>query len=367
MIINQPNSEEFQKLAHNCLAQAFNLIFEMDKAIFDFGEKALKEDVWKYSQGRLNTAVVLIHQTIESFMKASICETSPLLLLEGRRKDWPVLPGQDDRDFNDFYSTPAEALLRTYAATTKRSLSPDVVDHVEAIRTLRNRIVHGISRTALTPKKLIEDILDTFLLFEGPDVWWNALLQEFANHPLADAMGIHFGTQLAEFAERLDYVEASVGKAKFDRQFTLNTRARRYICPFCKLQWDAGVGYGRYPYTWAFLDKDSEGGPVVICLNCNIETPVVRKDCWYTACKGSVRFYGEDKDEIFCLTCGQIQYSGTEAEYVARQEQRRLEEQERVEKYLQEMLAKQTVDGQGSLPQSDAKKKRNRKKNESKE
>ncbi|MBG8555043.1 hypothetical protein [Hymenobacter guriensis] len=244
MITNLPNSEEFESLAKNCLVQAFDLIFATDKAVFDFGEEALKEDVWRYSQGKLNTSVVLIHQAIESFMKASVCLTSPLLLLEGRRKDWPVLPDQENKDFNEFYTTPAEALLRTYAATTKIPLSPDVVSHIEAIRTLRNQIVHGISRTQLTTKILVENILDTFLFFQGKNAWWEALLTEFIQHPLSHAPNQLFGVELALFAERLDYVEAIIGKAKFAKQFTINTKSRRYYCPFCKIQWSREMDNG---------------------------------------------------------------------------------------------------------------------------
>ena len=70
MITNLPSSEDFEKLGKNCLVQAFDIVFETDKVIFEIGEQALMEDVWKYSQGKLNTAVVLIHQAIESFIRA---------------------------------------------------------------------------------------------------------------------------------------------------------------------------------------------------------------------------------------------------------------------------------------------------------
>lgn len=317
MITNLPTSEDFEKLGKNCLVQAFDLIFETDKAIFDFGEKAVLKDVWAYSQGKLNTAVVLIHQAIEAFMKASICLTSPYLLLDGKRTDWPVLPNQNNRDFNDFYTTPAEALLRTYAATAKSPLSTEIVEHVEAVRTLRNQIVHGISRTELTPKKLVGNVLDTFYYFLGVDAWWSVLLSEHINHPLAEYYD--FGVELAKFPERLDYVEASVGKAKLAKQFTQNIKARRYICPHCKHLWEEELAE-EYPYSWAFLKNGTKSDPFVFCINCNVESPVKREECYYTDCKGSVVFYGIDPEDIICLTCGQVQFTGTEAEEVARRE-----------------------------------------------
>lgn len=325
MITNLPSSEDFEKLAKNCLVQAFDIVFDTDKVIFDLGGRALKDNVWAYSQGKLNTAVVLIHQAIESFMKASVCETSPYLLLEGRRKDWPVLPEQGDRDFNDFYTTPAESLLRTYAATAKEALNPEVVAHIEAMRTLRNQIVHGISRTQLAPKKLVENVLDTFMYFLGQDAWWSATFSDLLSNPLSDYKG--FGFEMAKFPERLEYVEALLGKAKFAKQFSRNTKGRRYYCPLCKGQWNT-VMDDEYPYRWAFLSTSEENEPIVYCLNCSVENFIVREDCYYTNCKGSVRHYGDTPDEIICLTCGKIQYSGTEAEYRATLEpgeQRRME------------------------------------------
>jgi hypothetical protein len=315
MITNLPTNEDFEKLGKSCLVQAFDIVFETDKAIFDFGEESVQKDVWAYSQGKLNTAVVLIHQAIEAFMKASICLTSPYLLLDGKRTDWPVLPNQKNKDFNDFYTTPAESLLRTYAATAKSPPSTEIVEHVEAIRTLRNQIVHGISRTELTPKRLVGEILDTFYYFLGVDAWWDALLSEHINHPLAEYYDL--GVQLAEFPERLDYVEASVGKAKLAKQFTQNIKARRYICPYCKHLWEEEMA-DEYSYWWAFLENGNKENPYVFCINCNVDSPIKRDECYYTACKGSVIFYGEAPEDIICLTCGQVQFAGSEAEDVAR-------------------------------------------------
>jgi hypothetical protein len=329
MIVNLPNSEEFERLAKNCLVQAFDIVFDTDKAIFEIGEKALQEDVWKYSQGKLNTAVVLVHQAIECFMKASVCKTSPLLLLEGKRKDWPVLPQQGDKDFNEFYTTPAEALIRTYAATAQHSLGQSIIDHIEIIRTLRNQIVHGISRIELNTKRLIESILDTFMFFLGQDVWWDELLAEHINHPLVDYYG--FGAELSRYAERLDYVEAIVGKARFAKLFTMNTKARRYMCPFCSQLWDDELGADIYPYRWAFLKGKDIESQTVYCLSCNVESPVVRKDCYYTDCKGSVRHYGDSPEDIICLTCGQQQFAGTQADDDAEVEVKRRAEEERLQ------------------------------------
>jgi hypothetical protein len=225
MVINLPTSTDFEKIAGNCLFQAFNMIYETDKHMFDFAEKHIRKDVWEYSQGKLNTAVILIHQGIEAFMKASVCLTSAWLLLEGKRTDWPVLPSQKDKDFNDLYTIPGEALLHTFAATAQMPLSAAFLEHINSIRRLRNQIVHGLPKTKLSSKELISKILDTYTYFKLPNAWWESFFDQHILHPYAQFNG--FSIEIPKFAERLDYVEASIGKAVFAKHFSINIKARR--------------------------------------------------------------------------------------------------------------------------------------------
>jgi hypothetical protein len=74
------------------------------------------EDIWNHHHGTLRTALILLHQAIEGLMKAVICETSPLLLIDKPRKDWPTLPHTDEKDFDSLYTIGGEALLTTFCA-----------------------------------------------------------------------------------------------------------------------------------------------------------------------------------------------------------------------------------------------------------
>ena len=118
---------------------------------------------------------MLIHQGIEGFMKSEICLISPLLLLDNKRTDWPVLPNQADKDFNDFYTVGAEGLIHTFLATRKTVVDNHLIKHIEEIRKLRNQIIHGISKTKLNPKYLVEKIIDTYTLFKSKDEWWDTV------------------------------------------------------------------------------------------------------------------------------------------------------------------------------------------------
>ncbi|MCC3154693.1 hypothetical protein Q3A66_16885 [Hymenobacter sp. BT770] len=320
MIINLPSSKDFDNLANSCLTQAFNIVFETDKHVYDNFDKDLQDDVWTYSQEKLNTAVVLLHQGIEAFMKASVSLVTPLLLIEGKRSDWPVLPKQRDKEFNDFYTTPSEALLYTFYATTKKDVDEALISHIEEIRKVRNQIVHGISRTRLNPKFLVDKILDTYLFFKGKDAWWEAVSGFHFNHPLTGYYDLSIET--AQFAERLDYALNMVGKSKMAKHFAINLRGRSYFCPKCLQDYVRGVGED-YKYAWAFLTPNSASSTSVTCLNCGNENKVIRQPCPYDGCKGNVLYRIEDLSKFndasvaltdeapeamedehgFCLTC----------------------------------------------------------------
>jgi len=302
MIKHLPTHTDFEKLADDCLTQAFDIIFETDKYLEEIDEEDLKIEAWEYSQGKLNTVVVLIHQGIESFMKAEICLISPLLLIEGKRTDWPVLPKQTDKDFNDFYSIASEALLHTFLVTTKKTVDDNLIKHIEEIRKARNQIVHGISKTKLNPKYLTEKILDTYTYFKSKDEWWKAVRNFHFNHPLFGYYDISY--ESSRFAERLDYALSKVGKSKLSKHFTINIKARNYYCPHCKSIYENEFGED-YESKWSFLNPNQPTSVIITCVNCHEDYDVVRKDCTDSACKGNVIHDG-DNGEV-CLTCGQEQ------------------------------------------------------------
>ena len=300
MITNIPQSGDFEKIANNCLVQSFNIIFESDKKIGDNYDSSLRKHVWKYSQEKLNTAVVLIHQGIEAFMKASICHTTPLLLIDNKRTDWPALPNQRDKEFNDFYTLSADSLLHTFFATIQTKANEQFINHIQEIRKVRNQIVHSISSTELTSSYLIEKILVTYLIFKGKDKWWHEQLASYSNHPLT---GFHdISTELAQFAERLDYVLGSIGKAKMARHFSVNLKGRSYFCPKCLKNYERGAALD-YSSKWAFLTPNTKEAHVLTCINCTEQHVVFRQQCPHDYCKGNVLFRLPEDDSGFCLTC----------------------------------------------------------------
>jgi hypothetical protein len=303
MIKNTPTTKDYQKLAGECLNQAFDLIYSIDKDrnLIEDNEVSMQK-VWKHNQGTLRTAIVLIHQGIEAFMKATICNVSPLLLVENKRNEWPTLPDSADKDFGDLYTIGADALLYTYCAVTQTKVSARLVAFVEEVRIKRNAIVHGIAAEELSPVVIIEMILNSYTLFSGKDSWWHIMREQFISDPLFGVFDSDY--EIASFGFRLDYIENVLGKGKLSKHLSQNIKSRRYFCPDCKYAVEDRDGemYSK----WAYLRPNEPSCKTVFCLNCQGSFQVERINCENEGCNGNVLYY-EGKSSAICLTCGEEQ------------------------------------------------------------
>ena len=133
MITNLPTSTEFEDVAKQCLIQAFNIVYEIDKDLI-YIEEVPDKDVWEYHLGDLSTSLILVYQAIEAFTKASICKESPLLLIDLNRIDWPTLPNSKDKDFNELFTISGESLIRTYCSVVSADkVNTELIDFIEEI------------------------------------------------------------------------------------------------------------------------------------------------------------------------------------------------------------------------------------------
>lgn len=300
MITNIPKPHDFENVAKQCLTQAFNIVFEEDRFLLE-DESLLRKEFWKYHLALLNTSVILVYQAIESLLKSEICKESALLLIDLKRQDWPTGPESPEIDFNDLFTINGESLTKTYSATIGDSnIKSELVNFIEEVRVNRNRIVHGTSHNIITPEYVIRIIIQTFNMFSGIDSWWNTTRELLINSPIFGIYDEDY--EEADFIERLDYVEQILGKGEFNKQFTLDLKSRRYLCPWC---WKSLGQEGQdLDSKWSFLiPQKTENVIDIECLNCQRKHKVIRKDCQESYCKGNVIHQFEDGKEL-CLTCG---------------------------------------------------------------
>jgi hypothetical protein len=295
MITNLPTSTDFENVAKQCLMQAFNVVYEIDKDLV-YVNDVPREDVWEYHLGDLSTSLILVYQAIESLMKARICQESTLLLIDLKRTDWPTMPDQADKDFNELFTIGGEALQKTYAA----AISPVKADNalmkfIDDIRLTRNKIIHGVSREYLDPEYLIEIILNTYTYFLGKDSWWLTIRELHINNPIFGFFNNNY--EEANLIEKLDYVEEIIEQSEFRKHFSLDLKSRRYYCPWC--QSSLAEEEGDLETQWGLLIPQMiKGATEIKCVNCQRVQPVTRQKCNQPDCKGDVI-----SDEGVCLTC----------------------------------------------------------------
>jgi len=62
MITEIPTAEEYENAPIECLVQAYNNIAQVDNTLTN---ETPRDEIWKYNQIVLRTAIVLIHQGVE--------------------------------------------------------------------------------------------------------------------------------------------------------------------------------------------------------------------------------------------------------------------------------------------------------------
>ncbi len=306
MIVNIPTKIDFETVAKENLTQAFNLLYKVYEDYSYYDDEIIKEevpinDIWKHHNGTLRTALILLHQAIEGLMKAGICETSPLLLIDKPRKDWPSLPQSENKDFDNLYTIGGEALLSTFCAVnSKIDINSNLINFIEEIRKKRNQVIHGFNKSNVTTKYIIENILKIFTIWFGKDNWLKELKIHLIESPLFGYFDYDF--ESANSYKYLDFVLFILGKNKLSKYVSFDIKGREYFCPKCKSDIDGD--YGELISKWAFLNPNIPNSTNLSCTNCQENFEVKRKKCIEANCKGNVVFYDEENSgDTTCLTC----------------------------------------------------------------
>lgn len=310
MIVNSPTKLDFDTVAKENLTQAFNLLFKVYENYLDYDDEIIKgevpiEDIWNHHNGTIRTTLILLHQAIEGLMKAVICETSPLLLIDKPRKDWPTFPEADDKDFDSLYTIGGESLLTTFCAVnTDIDINSSLITFIEEIRQKRNQAIHGTNISNVTPIYIIENVLKTFTTWFGKDTWHIELKRNILENPLFGYFDYEFESAISY--KYIDFVLFLIGKTTLSKHISVDIKVRQYFCPECKH--DIEGNYGTLESKWAFLNPNKPTSTNLSCVNCHQSFKIKRDKCNIEDCKGNVLFDDIDNTgELICLTCFQTQ------------------------------------------------------------
>lgn len=305
MIKSLPTYKDFEDVSKQCLTQSFNLLFKVFEHYNEYDDDTIRdevpiEDIWVHNTGTIRTSLILLHQGIETFMKSAICKTSPLLLIEKNRTEWPTLPSRADKDFDSLYTISGEALLTTFCAVPSDIVIDDsLILFIEKVRQKRNEAIHGASKISITAPELFEEILKAYTLFFGKDTWFSETWKFNFENPLFGYFDLDYEDALSY--RYLDFAEFMIGRKKLSNYLTTDIKGRPYFCPQCKSSVDAE--YGHLESKWAFLQPNKPSSKIIKCVNCDSEFNVERESCIYEDCKGNVIYHNNAEGTILCLTC----------------------------------------------------------------
>jgi hypothetical protein len=308
MITNLPSSEDFEIVSKQCLTQAFNLLFKVYEQYEEYDDLIEKDEIpiekiWEHNSGTIRTSLILLHQGIETFMKSVICKTSPLLLIEKKRTDWPSLPSNADKNFDSLYTISGEALLTSFCAVpSKIKIDDDLINFIEQIRQKRNEAIHGVSKLSTSPKELFENILEAYTYFFGKNTWFLEIWNFNFENPLFGHFDWDYESLISY--KYLDFAEFMIGRKRLNKYIKIDVTGRNYFCPTCKETIDNK--YGDLQSKWAFLYPNKPNSKEIHCVNCDAGFVVQRKDCVESDCKGNVIY--SDSIEEFCLSCFMPQF-----------------------------------------------------------
>ena len=322
MITGLPSAEDYEKIAKDCLTQSFKILFAIYKGLKDaqkvYNERPVtilgihhkmeykevsKGEYFMYNEGNLRTSLILLHQSIECFLKSEICKTSPLLLIDKKREDWPATA----KRFDSFYTISGEALLKTFLSTNQSvQVDTQLMQLIEKVRVKRNECIHGSGGVLIHQVFLLESILDTYKYFLKDFIWFYAFSISDMHDPIYGSYTMAKTTFIS--TDFLEFAEYILGQTRLSKQLALDITTRRYFCPGCfeEIRKEGGEVNSK----WAVLFPNKPKVRTVKCVVCDAAFIVSRKQCKRKPCKGNV-IYNNGYGVSVCLTCGVSQVDKT--------------------------------------------------------
>jgi hypothetical protein len=258
------------------------------------------EDYWRAAQTELATAITLVQQGTEFFLKSRIAEVSPFLLINGNPKDWPKEGLTQDVAFADFRAIDAQDLIRAHDMAVTNRFPLHLKENFEELRRLRNKIIHTVDkRLSIEVERVVNSILEISDWFIGPKLWVQVRREHLQSTPRAIAYILAEDIAVDILAGELMQVVDLLKPVDVKRLLGFDTKPRRYICNECAMN----SGEVNAPPRLACLKPNTPSSTNIHCLVCGKDYKVIRESCNKPPCRGNVI----DVENPVCLTCFKYQ------------------------------------------------------------
>jgi hypothetical protein len=258
-------------------------------------------DYWRAAMPSLSSSLSLVQQAVEFFLKGTIVDISPYLLIADEPRHWPAGCSTQDVAFSSFRTLDAQDLPRVHDTVAANRLPATFSQWYEDMRTRRNRIMHTVATSIeLRDRDIIQAVLETSEMFAGPQVWVNlrkAYLNERVPRRYSEQAvapdDSHFAYALQDLQRETMTVIQMLTPSLAFRFFGFPKKQRRYLCLHC-----LSVRQEEYFFEYkneeefylntAVLVEPNPKCDRVHCVICGGTYRVVRQECNEEGCPSNV-------------------------------------------------------------------------------
>jgi hypothetical protein len=197
MIVDIPDAIDFQIAAENLINSAWNSLTKLLEEYETFdrigADEPDKEKYWLYARPELTSAIAMVQQAVEFYLKSKILAISPYLLISFDTRTWPKKCDTSDVSFTEFRTLDAQDLLKVHNTVSSERLGNDFKQWFSSMRSMRNRIMHTVDKQlSIDPVELAVSILQGHEYLVGKNLWINTRISYLNRSP---EHGVQIGTK----------------------------------------------------------------------------------------------------------------------------------------------------------------------------
>lgn len=277
MLIDIPSELEFSVTAENLINGAWNSLIKLIseyEILKDLGSsKKTLDQYWTYAKPELTTALAMVQNAVEFYLKGKIISISPYLLISLEPRNLPKSSTNSDISFSSFRMLDAQDLVKVHNAFANTRLSEDFQIWFHEMRSLRNKIMHTIDRAILvTPNDLARSILMCHKFLVGDHSWLAARYNYLNRSP---EYGIRFEDDppnhtyiILALHREISKIIKGLTPSESKKYFNYDKKAHSVPCPTCQEIFEQNE-YFDTKWTDEFINTTQSGqsssGECIIC------------------------------------------------------------------------------------------------------
>lgn len=166
MVVNIPTKDDFLVISEALIYEAWINIREL----LILKNNVENSDTGHESKSKIIVIVPMIHQSIEMYLKGSIVEISPYLILINHTK----VKSRNKIDFSKFKTLNSSDLFAVYNTFSKSPLNEDYEKWFNDLRSHRNKLTHSVEPNyKLFIKELLKHLDMAYKIIYGEHKWIN--------------------------------------------------------------------------------------------------------------------------------------------------------------------------------------------------